>query len=134
MVFKSRTATLSLLGVLFAAWVVAPTASAQTTNLNLDLSGNLASLIPESQPGQLKATVTYSYSNPAQVTTTAVASSLTITFTPNCPPSILVTGPTTKVLALQPQGQTTGGGGGSVEATFLVTATRERSEERRVGK
>lgn len=124
MVFKSRTAILSLLGVLMAAWVVAPTVSAQATTLNLDLTGNLAGLIPESQPGALKATVTYGYSNPAMVGTTAAASSLTITFTPNCPPSILVTGPTTKVMALNPTTQQSQAGG-TVEGNFLVTATRE---------
>lgn len=125
MVFKSRTAILSLLGVLMAAWVVAPVASAQaTTNLNLDLTGNLASLVPESQPGSLKATVAYTYSNPALVGSTAAASTLTITFAPNCPPSILVTGPTTKIMPLT-AGTSPGTGGGQIDGTFLVTATRE---------
>ena len=124
MVFKSRTAALSLLGVLLAAWVVAPTASAQQTTLNLDLTGNLANLVPESQPGQLKAVVTYGYGTQAQAISTVPASSLTITFTPNCPPSILVTGPTTKVMQLNTAGQAQSPGG-TVEATFLVTATRE---------
>ncbi|MEA3165200.1 MAG: hypothetical protein QOJ26_44, partial [Thermoplasmata archaeon] len=37
MVFKSRTAILSLLGVLMAAWVIAPTVSAQATTLDMTL-------------------------------------------------------------------------------------------------
>jgi hypothetical protein len=124
MVFKSRTAILSLLGVLMAAWVIAPTVSAQATTLDMTLTGNLANLVPESQPGQLKATVTYGYGTVAQGVATVPAGSLTITFTPNCPSSILVTGPATKIMQLSPASQASAPGG-TVEANFLVTATRE---------
>lgn len=123
-VFKLRTSILAIFTALMAAWVLAPTAAAQQTTLDLALSGSLSNLVPESQPGTLKATVTYGYTNQAFAGSTAAASSVTITFTPNCPPSILVTGPTTKILPLQPQ-TTVSSGQGSTTADFFVTATRE---------
>lgn len=126
MVFKSRTAILPLLGVLMAAWVIAPTASAQNTNLDLTLTpAAIANLVPESGAATLKATAVYSYTTQAQIVSTAAFSSVTVTFKPNCPPSIIVTGPTTKVLPLTANSQTQGSGGGSVDGTFAITATRE---------
>jgi hypothetical protein len=127
MVFKSRTAILSLLGVLMAAWVVAPTASAQGTNLDMTLTPPaIANLIPESGAATLKAAVHYGYQAGAVqgIPTGATFASVTVTFKPTCPPSILVTGPTTKILTVNPASQQTSAGG-DVEGTFSITATRE---------
>src|ERR1041385_12735 len=122
---KLRIGILALLAALRVAWVMAPTALAQGTTLDMTLSpASLSNLVPESQPGTIKATVVYGYSNSGLAASTAAASSATVSFKPNCPTYIIVTGPTTKVMQLQPTGQTTSQGG-SVEASFSVTATRE---------
>lgn len=121
--FKLRTTILALLVALMAAWVLAPTAAAQTT-LDLSLDGNLANMVPESEARTLTATVTYGYSNPALAPSFAGQSSVPITFAPDCPAYVLVVGPTTKNLPLTPgdQAQTPGG---EVEASFTVSVTRE---------
>jgi len=127
---KLRRPLLVLAALAVLATAIAAPAQAQGTTLSTkNFKLEPQTLIPEGQVASLSMTVEYKFSATQSPLGSAQNQAVTITFTPqNCPSEVLIVGPKTKIVTVRPEGQAPTGnsaGGGSVDASFSVTVTRD---------
>lgn len=125
MAAKVRNTVMAALALAMVGLIFAPMAQAQTgTTLDMTVTAPSGNLVPEVQIGTLKADIEYSGQSAPQALAPLAATSLPITFNPQCPSTVLVVGPTTKIMPLNP---TEGAGTlqGSTSASFQVSITRD---------